>query len=180
MNPLSQIALFLINFVGGFYVTILLLRLLLPLVKADFYNPISQFVVKATAPVLLPLRKVLPIFGRFDTNTFLITVIIQALLLWGIVSLQGQHYPALTIAISSLVFLANSLLNIYFYGIIIIIIVSWVAPQSNHPALMLVHQIIEPIMAPLRRILPPMGGLDLSPMLAMISIYILRILLSSV
>jgi YggT family protein len=180
MNPLIQIALLLLNVVGGFYITILLLRLLLPLAKADFYNPISQFVVKATGPVLLPLKKVLPTLGRFDTNILLVTVLIQAALLWAITALQGSHYPTLTILISSLVLLANSLLNIYFYGIIIIIIVSWVAPQSNHPALMLVYQIIEPVMAPLRRILPAMGGLDLSPMLAMVAIYILRILLSSI
>lgn len=180
MNTFAQAGIFLIQAIGGIYLFIVLLRLLLPLVRADFYNPLSQFVVKATQYPLIPLRKLLPTVGRFDLACFVLAVVLQLLIYMLIISMQGiaiTHIGALLLL--SIVALVDRLLDIYFFGIIVLIIISWVAPHSHHPALSLVRQIIEPFMAPFRRLLPPMGGLDLSPMLAVIAIYVLRIFLSA-
>ncbi len=179
MNTFAQAGIFLVQSLGGIYLFVILLRLLLPLVRADFYNPLSQFVVKATHYPLLPLRKILPTIGRLDLACLTLAIALQLIMYILIISMQGHAItqPALLLIVS-IVALLDKLLDIYFFGIIIVIIVSWVAPYSNHPALSLVRQVIEPVMQPVRRLLPPMGGLDLSPMLVILAIYLLRIFLS--
>lgn len=181
MSTFAQAALFLLQAIGGFYLFILLLRLLLPLVRADFYNPLSQFVVKATNIPLTALHKVIPMAGRFDIACLLYAIAIQLGIFVAVLALKGLVGATLfQLLIVSLIGLADRVLDIYFFGILIVIIASWVAPYSSNPALVLVRQLIEPAMAPLRKILPSMGGLDLSPMIAILAIYVLRIFLGGI
>ncbi len=175
-NPLVQIAQLLISTLAGLYLTVIVLRFLLQLVRADFYNPVSQFVVKATNPLLLPLRKVIPgVFG-LDMASVVLALLFHALVIIALALISHNSLvPPLALALWSLVGTLAVTLNVFFWGMIIMIVVSWVAPQSYNPVLLLLRQLVEPLMAPFRKILPPMGGLDLSPILAFLSLGVLDI-----
>ena len=178
MGTTAEILLYLVQTAFGVLLFAVLLRLLLQLARADFYNPISQFVVKVTQPLLRPLRRILPPAGRVDTASLVLAFAIQCIATLVVLALAGisLRNPVLLLAWSALG-IASLLLNIYFFGILLLIVLSWVAPHSNHPGIALLHQLTEPVMAPVRRLLPPIGGLDLSPILVFVIINVLEILL---
>lgn len=178
MNALNDILVYMIQTLLSLYLVAMLLRFLLQLVRADFYNPISQFLVKVTNPLLLPMRKVIPGFGGLDTASLLLTVLLQLLGIAAILLLNGVGIPAVPLLlIWSVLGVISLLVNIYFFALLAMIILSWVAPGGNNPAIYLLHQITEPVMAPLRKLLPPMGGLDFSPILVFILINVIQIAL---
>ncbi|MFT6756895.1 MAG: YggT family protein [Chitinophagales bacterium] len=178
MSALIEISAYLIKTVTSFYVGLILIRFLLQVAKADFYNPISQFVVKATNPGLLPLRKIIPGLWGLDLASLLLAVIVQMLAIHAILMLVGYGFghPANTF-IWSLIAVVATATKFLFFSIIISIVFSWLAPSSSHPALALLHQINEPILGPVRRMLPAMGGLDFSPILVFILLNIIDILI---
>lgn len=165
-----------IDTVSSLYLMIILLRFILQISRADFYNPISQFVVKATNPLLIPLRRIVPSIGGIDTASIVLAILFQTLVvvLKMLVLGSGLSNPLFLIAFSSVLVL-GLILKIYFWSLIIMIVASWIAPGSGHPALVLINQIVEPLMQPFRKILPPMGGLDLSPILAFLAIQVLEV-----
>jgi len=178
VNALNDILVYMIQTLLSLYLVAMLLRFLLQLVRADFYNPISQFLVKVTNPLLLPMRKVIPGFGGLDTASLLLTVLLQLLGIAAILLLNGVGIPAVPLLlIWSVLGVISLLVNIYFFALLAMIILSWVAPGGNNPAIYLLHQITEPVMAPLRKLLPPMGGLDFSPILVFILINVIQIAL---
>lgn len=176
MGAFSEIFAYLVQTFLSLYMLAMLLRFLLQLVKADFYNPISQFLVKATNPLVIPLRKVIPGLGGIDLATLLLTLALQMASIVAIMLLNGLsfHNPLLLLVWSCLGVL-GLLVNIYFFALLAMIILSWIAPGSSNPAVYLLHQITEPVMAPVRKILPPMGGLDFSPILVFILINVIQI-----
>lgn len=180
MTTLAEVFRYLVQTAFSVYLFAVLLRLLLQLTRADFYNPISQFIVKITSPLLVPLRRVIPPLGRIDSATVLLAVGLQFIATIIVLALLGVPFgtpnPLIVLAWSITGILAL-LVRIYFFAILAMIIFSWIAPQSHHPALALLYQLVEPVMSPLRRVLPPMGGLDLSPILAFIAINVLEIVL---
>lgn len=177
MDVSSQIGLMVINTIAGLYLFIVVLRFLLQAARANFYNPISQFVVKATAPVLNPLRKIVPGFGGFDWASIVLAVVVQMLAIGLSLLVAGYGTPVEKIIIWSLLGTVGLFLKLYFWGILIMVISSWIAPQSNNPALELLHQIIEPVMKPIRKVMPDMGGLDLSPIIAFLLINVFEVIL---
>ena len=172
MSQLSSAGMLLINSLGSLVLLVVVLRFLLQLVRADFYNPISQFVVKATSPILVPLRRFIPGYGGIDI-AYIIQVVIIALIF--LVSSQ-PIMPWANFFLWAPVGLLSLLLNIYFWGLIIIVIASWIAPNSYNPALILVNQILEPAIRPIRRIMPDLGGIDLSPIVLFLAIRMSEIL----
>lgn len=178
MDKLTQIAHLLITFASSIYITIVMVRFLLQLVRADFYNPLSQFVVKATNPLLMPLRKIIPGFFGIDFASLVLALLLQmaALELLSLV-INGGLAPFLPVLLLATYKLLELLLNIYFFAFIVLVIVSWIAPHNHNPAISLLSSITEPVLAPIRRVLPPMGGLDFSVMVALLIIYILKILI---
>ena len=158
-----------ISFIGGFYCYLLAARLLLQIAQADFYNPISQMIVRFTAPVVQPLQKVIPPIGRFNTATFILLLAIQAV----IASLKFSSGNILGIVIVGTYFAIETLLHVYLFSFFVIFIASWVAPGSSHPGLHLVHQIAEPLIKPVRNLIPPVGGLDFSLMITMFALWML-------
>lgn len=179
MDKLVQIAHFLVSFAASIYIMIIMVRFLLQLVRADFYNPLSQFIVKVTNPLLMPLRKIIPGFFGIDLASIILAIVLQFLTVQVLAIITG-HGPvdiaaALMFSVYELIHLA---LNIYMFSLIILVIVSWVAPQSHNPALSLLSSITEPVLRPIRRSIPPMGGLDFSVMIALVFIYILKIIFS--
>lgn len=175
MSALAQALVYVIQTLGSLYLLIILLRFILQLVRADFYNPLSQFTVRATQPLLKPVRRIIPGFGGVDLAALVLAVLVQLALMMVVVVLLGASigglFPALLIW--ALLGVASLFLKVFFFALIVSVILSWVAPQTHNPAAELVNQICEPLLAPFRRILPNLGGLDLSPIFAFIVINLL-------
>lgn len=169
---------FLITTLISLYCYIILARFVLQLVKADFYNPISQGVVKATNPLLIPLRKIIPGFGGLDWSALVLLYAFQLVLMAIILLLKGAGFPMGFILFGALLKTISLFFTFYIFVIFIQIILSWVAPQQYNPMTLLLHQISEPIIAPVRRFVPPMGGFDFSPLIVLLILNALRILLN--
>ena len=172
-NPLE----FIISTLFGLYILAFLLRLLLGMVRADFYNPVSQFLVRITNPLLVPLRKVLPSIGKFDTSTVLIMLLLQFLALALIVMLRGNGFPVLALLLATVGELVALLLNIYMVTIIVQVIISWVNPGTYNPVSGLLYSLNSPLLSPIQRLLPPIAGIDLSPLFALIGLQVLKMLI---
>ena len=180
MNLLCEIFNYLIQTALSLFLFAVLIRLMLQLAKADFYNPVSQFVVRVTNPLLLPLRRLIPAIGRLDTASVVLALLVQTTSIIASLALMGYR-PAnlLVLMVWSLIGVLSLAVNLFFFAILGLIIFSWIAPQTYHPALALLHQLTEPVMGPFRRLVPPLGGLDLSPILVFIMINVLGKLLSA-
>jgi YggT family protein len=172
-NPLV----FLVQVLFGLYALIVMLRFLLQLVRADFYNPLSQFIVKATSPVLNPLRRVIPGVGGRDIASLVLAWLVIGLELLLVFLISGQGLQLLTSLLLALPKLVELTINIFLFSILIQVILSWVNPGVHNPAVSVIHSLTEPLLAPARRWIPPMGGLDLSPMAVMIGLVLLEMLL---
>lgn len=173
----SNAGVFLIQTLIGLYALTFMLRFLLQAVRADFYNPFSQFLVKVTNPVVKPLRRIIPGIGGIDWAS-LIAVILLMLLEFVLIGLLPRFSLP---SVPGLIVLAiaetlSLLLNIFMFSIIIQAILSWVNPGSYNPIVGLLHQLTAPVLNPIRRIVPPISGLDLSPMVAIIVLYLLTML----
>ncbi len=161
------------------YIGAVLLRFLLQTARADFYNPVCQTIVKISAPLLNPLRRVIPSWRRLDIASLVLALALSSLAT--IVMLVLENGPSslkviLGLALLSkiiswaLVGLIGLTLNIYFYGMVVQVVASFIAPFSGHPILLVIFQLLQPVYRVTHRILPPMSGLDFSPMLLMLAI----------
>lgn len=154
----------------GLYVILIMLRFLMQVARVDYYNPISQGIVKITDPPIKPLEKAIPTLAGVNFATLTVAFVVQLIAVMLIMMLSnGPIFHPLYIA-WVLVGLFSLIFDIYFFALIVMVIASWIAPYSNHPALVLVHQLTEPVCAPARKLLPPMGGLDLSIILVFVFI----------
>jgi len=179
MAAINDIISFLLQTLLSMYLFAMVLRFLLQLVRADFYNPISQFLAKITNPVVLPLRRAVPGVGGIDLSSLLLAILLQMLLLAVLLFFRQNAVAGVGILfVGGLFGVAALVLQIYFFAIIAMIILSWVAPGNPHPAIRLIHQLTEPVMAPFRNMVPPIGGLDLSPILVFITIQVTEIALA--
>ena len=176
MSGLTEALIYVIQTLGQLYLLIALLRFILQLVRADFYNPLCQFTVKATQPLLAPLRRLIPSVAGIDLAGLVLVLALQLLLIVALLTLARidvtQYIP--NILIWTLIAVAGLCLKIVFFALIISIILSWVAPGSSNPGARLANQICEPILAPIRNMLPNLGGLDISPIFVIISIQLLE------
>ena len=174
MIGLNTAAVYVLQTLGSLYLLIVLLRFVLQLVRANFYNPLCQFAVKATQPLLKPLRRVIPSLFGLDMSSLVLALLLQILLFVVILMLNG--YQAFTVLLLpwGLIGIFSLFLKIIFWSMIISVILSWVAPGSRSPGAELVAQITEPVLAPFRRLIPNLGGLDISPIFAFIVIQLLQ------
>ena len=177
-SNITNALVFIINAIGQLYLFVLLLRLLFPWLGADFRNPIAQAILKVTSPVVIPLRRIVPPLGRFDTATALVAFIIQYLLILLVLLIYGQSAGFGAIAMTTLVNLVLLVLRLFVFAIIIRVILSWISPGGYNPALAIIHSLTDRVLLPFRRVIPPMGGLDLSPLLAIILITALTIVVA--
>lgn len=164
------------------FMIVVVLRFLLQLARADFYNPLSQGIVKITNPLLMPLRRIIPGVWRIDMASVALMILLQlvAIMVLGLIQ-TGQFilFSFLLYGIGwAVVGCLTIISNIFFWAIIISIIGSWIAPGSGHPLLSLINQLINPLMAPVRRLLPPLGGvIDISPILVLLGLKVVDMLL---
>lgn len=177
MIGLTTAAIYVLQTVGSLYLLIILLRFVLQLVRADFYNPLSQFAVKATQPLLKPLRRIIPSLFGLDMSSLVLAIIVQLVLMaLTLLLAYGITGNPVQLLIWSVIGVTALFLKIFFYALIISVILSWVAPRSHNPGAELVNQICQPALAPFRRILPSLGGLDISPILAFMVLKLLDML----
>lgn len=159
---------FLVDVTLGLYVFAVLLRFLFQSVRADFYNPISQSIVRITNPPLSRLRRHVPSVGRVDTASVLLLVGLQALTIWLKFALLG-HPPALAgVLVGTVAALLTKTVYVMIGAILILVVASWVTPGGYSPLLSLADDLARPLLRPVRRMLPDMGGLDLSPLVALV------------
>lgn len=173
----SSSAQFLISALFGLYILAVLLRFLLQWVRADFHNPISQFLVKVTNPPLRPLRRIIPGVAGVDIASLVLLLALQMLELFLLSVTVGQQVSVPALIVGSIAELINLLINVYIVGILIQVILSWVNPHAYNPATSLLHRINEPVLAPARRVIPPISGIDLSPVLVLLALQLLKILI---
>jgi YggT family protein len=174
---IAEPLIFLVRTLFGLYILAIMLRFLLQLVRADFYNPVSQFLVKATNPPLKPLRRIIPGFGGIDISSLILAWLLKAIELFLVLSIKGTSFNLIALFIWAIPELVELLINIYLFGILIQVILSWVNPGSYNPAIALLYSLTGPLMRPAQNILPPMSGIDLSPMLVVIGLILLKMLL---
>ena len=177
MIGLNTAAVYVLQTLGSLYLLIVLLRFVLQLVRANFYNPLCQFVVKATQPLLKPLRRIIPSIFGLDMSSLVLAILVQlALMALTLLLTYGTTGYPLQLFIWSIIGVTALFLKIFFFALIISVILSWVAPGSHNPGAELVNQICEPALAPFRKILPNLGGLDLSPIFAFLALKLIDML----
>lgn len=171
---LTEIFVFLMRTLIWVASSFFLVRFLLQWSRADFYNPISQAVVRITDPLCKPLRAVLPKTRSFDIASPLLAFLVQFLGGFALFSLFTTGIAITDLLIAALANLLRLVTQLYFFALIIVVVMSWVAPQTYHPAGVLVRQLTEPLLAPVRKVLPAVGGLDFSVFVVMTVILILQ------
>ncbi len=168
---------FLINTVFGLYILIVMLRFLLQLVRGDFYNPVSQFLVKATNPVLVPLRRVIPGLFGIDFAAVVLLVVLQIMQITLVGVIKGYAFQPLGLVVMSIAELASLTLNIFFFSILIQVILSWVNPGNYNPVTSLLYGLNEPLLRPARRLIPPVSGFDFSPLVVGVALKLIEMTL---
>ncbi len=167
---------FLIQTLLGLYAAIVALRFLLQWVRADFYNPMSQFIVKATTPALKHLRRFVPSYQGLDMASLVLAWLVKTVELAAVALVAGLGNPlgALLWSIPALITL---FINIFLFAVLIRVVLSWLNPDPYNPAVGLLDRLTAPLLEPARRRIPPVGGLDLAPMAVMIGLVLLEMLL---
>ena len=178
MSSTQQALIFLVQSLFQLYLTVVLLRFMLQLARADFYNPVSQAVVKATAPLLNPLRRIIPGFAGIDVAALVLAVLLYLLMIMVVAyMIVGQLINPLQVLLGSVFGVFNLIITIYFFAIILSAISSWIPPLHGHPITRLVWQLVEPVLGPFRKLLPDMGGIDISPILALLALKFVQLLI---
>ncbi|MGY2321731.1 YggT family protein [Pseudomonas azotoformans] len=177
MIGLNTAAVYVLQTLGSLYLLIVLMRFVLQLVRANFYNPLCQFIVKATQPLLKPLRRIIPSLFGLDMSSLVLAILVQLVLMaLTLLLTYGTTGNFVQLLVWAIIGVTALFLKIFFFALIISVILSWVAPGSHNPGAELVNQICEPALAPFRRLLPNLGGLDISPILAFMVLKLLDML----
>lgn len=178
MNIATRLLVYTIQYAGVLLAMLFLLRFLLQLARASFHNPISQFVYRASRIPVDGLTRLLPAIGRFSIASLVLALTMEWLAIILTLLVVGAGLPGIILLLWWAVLgVAALLVNLYFYGIFAMVVLSWVAPQTHHPAAVLLMQLLEPVLGPARRLIPQLGSLDLSPMLVLFLLGALRLLL---
>ncbi len=179
MQPyLVQAAVFLIDLIFGLYMMIVLLRYLLARIRADFYNPLSQFILKITSPPLKPLRRFIPGYFGIDWSLISLLFLLQGLEICLITLVTKAQLPALIgLLLLIISHLLQMIIYLYIFILIVQVIISWVNPQVHNAITVIMHQLSTPLLRPVRQLIPSIGGFDWSVFIAFIGLQLILILL---
>ena len=169
-SNIASALVFVVNALTSLYLLVLLLRFWLPWLRADFRNPLAQGILKLTSPVVIPLRRIVPSFGRLDSATILVAFVVQYLAILLILLVIGRNAAFSAIATTALVKLVMLSINLFMFAIFLRIILSWISPGQHNPAIAIIATLTEPVLRPVRRIIPPLGGFDISPIFVIIAL----------
>ncbi len=176
---MTQALYFIVGTLAQLILLVFLLRFWLPILRIDFRNPLAQGILRLTSPLIVPVRRMLPPVGRVDTATVLVLLVLQVLTILLLLALSGRAADPLAIAIAAFIQLAIHSLYLFFFVVLISVVLSWIAPQTYNPVVGMVRAMAEPVLRPFRRIVPLIGGLDISPIFAIILLQAGVILLQS-
>lgn len=168
---------FLVETLIGLLLIVVLLRLIFQMVRADFRNPVSEFVVKVTNPLLKPLRRVVPSVGSVDMASILLLLLIQYAELFLITLMNGVTFLPLAMFVLGIAKVIGLVIMVFTFAILIQVILSWVNPGAHNPMTSLLYSINEPVLSRARKIIPPISGFDLSPIVAMIALQLMSMLI---
>jgi YggT family protein len=170
---------FIVDTLFALVVGAFLLRLLCQIVRTDFRNPLVQAIVRLTNPLVMPLRRVLPPLGRIDSASVVAVLLAQMLRTTLVLLLAGDGLPSVVpLLLLSVVELLDTTLLVFLGAIFLYVILSWVSPDGYTPAGRLLADLVEPLLRPFRRLVPPLGGLDLSPLAVILLLSVLRMVLN--
>jgi len=177
---MTQALYFIVKTLAQLYLLLLLLRFWLPWLRADFRNPIAQGILRFTSPLIVPLRRFLPSVGRLDTATVLVAFVVQYVTVLALLAIVRRSADTADVALASIIELATLSLNLFFFAVLIRIVLSWVAPGNYNPITALLTTLSEPVLRPFRRLIPSIGGLDISPIFAIVLLQAAVIMLQSI
>jgi YggT family protein len=177
---MTQALYFIVKTLAQLYLLLLLLRFWLPWLRADFRNPIAQGILRFTSPLIVPLRRFLPSVGRLDTATVLVAFVVQYVTVLALLAIVRRSADTAEVALVSIIELATLSLNLFFFAVLIRIVLSWVAPGNYNPITALLTTLSEPVLRPFRRLIPSIGGLDISPIFAIVLLQAVVIMLQSI
>jgi len=172
-----QALLFILNALFTLLVVAFLLRVLMPLVRADFRNPFGEAVLKVTNPLVLPLRKFMPPGKRLDPSSLVALLIVQLAGTALLLAVEGRGFGLESMLVGGLLRLLHTVLQFYFFAVLAYALLSWFAGAAYNPAAQILNKLVEPLLMPIRRVVPPLGGLDLSAVFLLIALQALQILL---
>ena len=175
-NYMTDPVVFLIDTLFSLYILAVVLRFLLQWIRADFYNPVSQFLVKITHPPLRLLRRVVPSIGRVDSSTLLFALLLQMLANFSILAIKGLSVSVIALTVLSFGDLLKMVLDIYVYAIFIGALISWFAPGNYNSVSSILYSLTEPLLNICRRVVPDLGGIDLSPLLALVLLQLAKMM----
>ena len=168
---------FVLNTLLTLVVVVFLLRVLMPLVRADFRNPVGEAVLKITNPLVLPLRRAIRPGRRVDVASIVALLIVQFAKTIVLLLVRGAALRPDVVLVAGLFGLVVLVIQFYFYAVLIYALMSWFGGASYSPVGVVLGRLVEPLLAPFRRIIPPIGGLDLSALFLMIALQAVLILL---
>jgi len=174
-NALNSGLVFLINVIFGLFLTILVIRLILVYVKANYFDPITQFIAKLTDFIVKPLRKVIPNIGNVELANLIIVLILEIIKFSLLISLLFGMPNIFSVLILSIGDALHLIIEVFFYAILFHVVLTWLQPGSSLSRLL--YQFTAPIMQPFHRIIPPIAGVDISPIFALITLQLLNIIL---
>lgn len=177
MSHTSNAGLFLLQMVFSLMILMALLRFMFQLMRVDYYNPISQMVTRFTDPVLRPLRGMIPSTRTIDGASLLVLFLLQYAHLFIIAGIRGLNTNPLGLAILSSTEVLSLVTSILFWAILVLAIMSWFQPSTQHPGVSLLQQLTDPLMRPIHRFVPPTGGVDFSPLIAMVGLKMVEFIL---
>ena len=179
LSPIQNAEMFLVNTLFDLYLLILMIRLILCWARADYFNPITRFIIVCTQPIIAPLRRLLPTYAKIEFSTLFLIILLNTLkfFLVGLIAI-GIPKNSLGLLLLASVDAFKLLLNTFFYAIFLQAIISWIQPGFS-PIAVLLTQLTAPIMRPIQRVMPTFGGFDLSPIPALILLQLLIILVAN-
>lgn len=177
MSYLANAGQILINFAFGVLIALLVLRILLQSVRANFYNPVCQFLYKVTNPVLIPLRKMIPAWRTIDIAGIVLAWLLSGIKLALLYLLAGQSLGIIGLIVMALADLIDFVLMLYLGLILVRVLLSFISLERGNPIVPLIYQLTEPVLQPIRRYIPALGGLDLSPLVAWLIVMLARVLI---
>ncbi|MDY6943292.1 MAG: YggT family protein [Pseudomonadota bacterium] len=168
---------FLLNTAFTLYMVVVMLRFLLRFGRADFFNPVNRFLFEATEPVLRPLRTVIRPYRGIDFAALLLLLVLQIAYYSAVLTILKQPIPFVELPRWALADLTILLLNVYLFSILIEVVLSWINPGRYSPAQAVIYQLNAPVLNRIRSAMPAMGGLDFSPLIALVVIQVLKMFL---
>lgn len=179
MDALQNVGVFLVETLFSLYIGAVIIRFLLALSRANFYNPLSQFLVKITNPVLIPMRRFIPAVGKLDSAAVVLALGLMIIKVFLLLSMTGGDASLPLVAVYSVLELLRTVIHIYIFALIVQAVLSWVGNSYGNPMADILHSLTDPILRPIRNLIPTIGMIDLSPMIAILLLYIVLIVLRS-